>query len=276
MQFALYAVLILLTLSGIVIMHEYGHLRSARRNKISVNDFSIGFGPILKQWTTKRGLRVNWKLIPFGGSVTPLGMTPDAVESEGLSREGTFAYASPWVRFKIAMSGVVYNILLAVIAETVAVACIMPPHTLKDLLYLPGVVFLSSIAIIGSLLKLLLTAPFDGFSNVHSVVQAPSGFADSVADGQEAGVPVIAIFLIAVMLMSFFMAVFNALPLYPLDGFMAVLAVTDLARKMAKRDSGDYQPLKMKNIRVWTSVGQALFLGVIAYIYLRDIFGFFI
>ena len=272
MQFTFYAVLILVTLSAIVIVHEYGHLRSARRNGVSVNDFSIGFGPTLKQWTTKRGLRVNWKLIPFGGSVAPLGMTPDIVEEEGLDPEGTFAYKHPWVRFRVAMSGVVYNIILAIVAETIAVACVAPPETLKDLLYLPAVVFWSSIAIIGSLLSLLLKAPFNGFSDVHSVIQAPSGFADSVADGQSAGVPVIAVFFIVVMLMSFFMAVFNSLPLYPLDGFMAVLAIVDLARKVAKRDNHEYQPLKMKNIRIWTSVGQALFIGVIAYIYLRDIF----
>ena len=60
-------ILAILLFSAIVIFHELGHFLLAKKNKIRVDEFSLGLGPTIfgKQFgETKFSL----KLLPFGGS----------------------------------------------------------------------------------------------------------------------------------------------------------------------------------------------------------------
>lgn len=63
----------IVVLSVIIFIHEYGHYIVGRWCGIHAEVFSMGFGPILKAWTDKRGTRWQIAAIPFGGYVRFLG-----------------------------------------------------------------------------------------------------------------------------------------------------------------------------------------------------------
>ncbi len=68
-----YLIPFLILLTIVVFIHEYGHYYFARRYRVGVTDFSIGFGKELFGWTDKNGTRWKFSLIPFGGYVKFFG-----------------------------------------------------------------------------------------------------------------------------------------------------------------------------------------------------------
>lgn len=67
----------LLTLSLIILVHEWGHFVVARWIGVKVERFSFGFGPRLLTWTRK-GTEYALSLLPFGGYVKLAGESPEA------------------------------------------------------------------------------------------------------------------------------------------------------------------------------------------------------
>lgn len=64
-----YFVVFVLVLSVLVFVHEWGHYWAARRCKVHVEAFSIGFGREIWGWTDRNGTRWRVSLIPLGGYV---------------------------------------------------------------------------------------------------------------------------------------------------------------------------------------------------------------
>ena len=63
---------VIVVLSPIVIIHEFGHFLACRLTGIRVKEFSFGFGKIL--WHKKKGdTDYQIRAIPFGGFVEPAG-----------------------------------------------------------------------------------------------------------------------------------------------------------------------------------------------------------
>src|SRR5262250_1540302 len=71
---------VILTL--LVFVHELGHYLIARRNKVRIEVFSIGFGPELFGWYDRAGTRWKFSAMPLGGYVKMFG---DADASSGLA-----------------------------------------------------------------------------------------------------------------------------------------------------------------------------------------------
>lgn len=92
--------------SLIVLFHEFGHFLLAKKNGITVVEFSLGMGPRLLSFD-KGGTKYSWKLLPFGGSCMMLG------EDEGTMEPGAFAAASVWARISVIAAGPVFNFILA-------------------------------------------------------------------------------------------------------------------------------------------------------------------
>ena len=63
----------LIILTILVFVHELGHYLVARYNKVTVEVFSIGFGPELFGWNDKAGTRWKFSMIPLGGYVKMYG-----------------------------------------------------------------------------------------------------------------------------------------------------------------------------------------------------------
>lgn len=101
----------------LVTFHEFGHFWVARRLKVKVLRFSVGFGRILYSRTSKAGVEYCLSAIPLGGYVKMLD------EREGDVAEKDLPYAfnrqSVWKRIAIVLAGPLANLLLAIILFTV-------------------------------------------------------------------------------------------------------------------------------------------------------------
>lgn len=105
-------------LSFLVIIHEAGHFFAARAYGVRVLEFGIGFpflGSIFKFKYKNVTYSVNWLL--FGGFVQLYGEEAGSAKSKD-----SFAAQNVWVRFFIAIAGILVNIILAVILFTILLA----------------------------------------------------------------------------------------------------------------------------------------------------------
>ncbi len=114
--------LFLLVLSVLVVLHEYGHFVLARLNKVRVLEFSVGFGPKLAGWTSKRsGTAYSFRALPLGGYCAMHGEDNKTSEGE-LQREfredapvyddDNFQAKKPWTRLAIIAAGPIANFIL--------------------------------------------------------------------------------------------------------------------------------------------------------------------
>ena len=104
-------ILTIVFLTVFVVMHEYGHYISARRSKIAVSEFFVGFGPKIfsfKKNNTEYGL----KAIPLGGYVKIPGMD-ESEDTTGYKDSEVFHNAKWTTKFYIAISGILVNFLTA-------------------------------------------------------------------------------------------------------------------------------------------------------------------
>lgn len=108
---------LLLVLSVLVVVHEFGHFALAKAFHFPVEVFSVGFGKRLfgKKW---RGTDYRVSAIPLGGYVRIVGLGPD----ESTLAEGTSTEAAPvgkrWQRALILLAGPVMNLVLALVLHT--------------------------------------------------------------------------------------------------------------------------------------------------------------
>ena len=117
MGFIITALKIVIILGFLVLIHETGHFLVARLCKIKVNEFSIGFGPLIwKKETEKTKYAI--RLIPLGGYVSMLG------EEERSDEEGSFSKASIPKRIAIVAAGGLVNILFAILLYIILITII--------------------------------------------------------------------------------------------------------------------------------------------------------
>lgn len=109
-----------LVLGSLVFIHEMGHYLAARWARVKVEAFSIGFGPVLKQWVDRHGTEWKLSILPLGGYVRMYGMSPHdraEIEAQGGHYDRSVAYHEKPVgqRAVIAAAGPVANFLLAIV-----------------------------------------------------------------------------------------------------------------------------------------------------------------
>lgn len=110
----LYVILAILGLSFLIFIHELGHYYMARRLKMRVETFSIGFGKPIYSWT-KDDVRwqIGWLL--FGGYVKIAGMNSSDSRDPYEIKDGFFG-KPPFDRIKVAFMGPFVNIVFALLA----------------------------------------------------------------------------------------------------------------------------------------------------------------
>jgi regulator of sigma E protease len=96
----------ILILGIIIIIHELGHFLLAKKNGITVTEFSVGMGPRIASFVHK-GTRYSLKILPFGGSCMMLG------EDEAVEDESAFHKKGVWARFSVIFAGAFFNFILA-------------------------------------------------------------------------------------------------------------------------------------------------------------------
>lgn len=110
--FSIFIMLIILTV--LVVVHEWGHYISARIFGVKVNEFSIFIGPkIFSRKGKKTGTVFSIRCIPLGGFC--------AMEGEETTEDGDESYCNKpwWQRTIILLSGVLMNIVLAIVVITI-------------------------------------------------------------------------------------------------------------------------------------------------------------
>ena len=112
---ALFIILAAILLLGpLIAIHEFGHYFVARKLGVKVLVYSIGFGPTLLKWTSKKsGIQYQLSALPLGGYVKMLDEREGNVAEEDLPK--AFNRQHPWKRIAIVAAGPLVNLAFAVL-----------------------------------------------------------------------------------------------------------------------------------------------------------------
>ena len=117
----LYLLLTLLLLSVLVFLHEGGHFLIARLNNITVNEFSIGMGPKIFSYESKKsGIKYSVRALPIGGFVSMAG------EDEASEDPNAFCNKNVWRRISTVLAGPITNIIVGFLGMFILVALTGP------------------------------------------------------------------------------------------------------------------------------------------------------
>lgn len=91
-----------------IFIHELGHFLAAKLMGVRVNQFAIGFGPVLLRWG-KGETEYSLRLLPLGGFCAMEGEDEESADGRA------FCNKKPWRRFIITAAGAFFNIVLGFI-----------------------------------------------------------------------------------------------------------------------------------------------------------------
>ncbi len=113
----LYILLAILAFGVLILVHECGHFFAARAMGVTVREFSIGMGPMLLSYTSKKtGTVYKICMLPIGGYVSMLGEEEESDDPSALCRK------KPWQRLIIMAAGGIVNILVGALLTFLLVA----------------------------------------------------------------------------------------------------------------------------------------------------------
>lgn len=112
-------IIALLVFGFLIFIHEFGHYITARIFKVTINEFSIGMGPKLLWYDSKKtGIRYSLSMLPIGGYVAMAG------EDEESDDPNAFNKKPAWQRLIITAAGAAVNIIAGFLAMIILVCCI--------------------------------------------------------------------------------------------------------------------------------------------------------
>ncbi len=103
---------VLIAISALMIMvmfHEMGHYIAGKTLGFKINEFSIGFGKAIYSRKAKSGEKFSIRMIPLGGFCAFEGEDEDNVSDMAFNNQ------KPWKRVIVLVSGVIFNVITAVI-----------------------------------------------------------------------------------------------------------------------------------------------------------------
>lgn len=117
MDFLMNIIAFLIVLTPVVFFHELGHYWAARRSGVTVEVFSVGFGPELFGRNDKHGTRWKFSAIPLGGYVKMAGDADatSAPSEDGATMAGSFQSASLRAKAFIVAMGPIANFILGIL-----------------------------------------------------------------------------------------------------------------------------------------------------------------
>jgi regulator of sigma E protease len=128
----------ILLLSILVVVHEFGHFITARMFGVTVYEFSVGFGPLIAK-ITRNGIQYSFRWFLLGGFVKIAGLD---IALEGEAADSTeagkpskniclFHDIAYWKRILIIAAGPVFNVILGMILTFCLSAFVGWPSGLK-------------------------------------------------------------------------------------------------------------------------------------------------
>lgn len=121
MYFIIAIIKLIIILGVVTTIHEFGHFLFSKIFKIGVNEFAIGFGPVIFQKKYKDTM-YSLRAIPLGGYCAIEG---EEGESE---KENSFAKKNVFQKIIVLVAGATFNAILAC-TIFVAIAYITPTYT---------------------------------------------------------------------------------------------------------------------------------------------------
>ena len=106
---SMYVILALLLLGVLIMAHEAGHFFAARATGLAVQEFSMGMGPLLAKWKSKKGTQFSFRLLPIGGFCQFYGEDQDEIDPR------TFNNQPVWKRALTVISGPAMNFAVALL-----------------------------------------------------------------------------------------------------------------------------------------------------------------
>jgi regulator of sigma E protease len=222
--------LIFLTISLLILLHELGHFLAAKKMGIPIARFSVGLGP--KVWGFKIGETEYWlSMIPCGGYVLPALKDEEAFDQIPLKSRILFSLAGP-------AANILGALLCLSLTNTIQLG-----FSVNSVIYLPLEQIYQMATQIGAAIPLLFSQP-EQLSSIVGIV---------AAGGAYVGLSFVKLLQFSVLL-NVNLAVLNLLPILPLDGGKIVMG---LLRKI-------YQPLRRLELPL-TVGGWVLLAGLILY-----------
>lgn len=115
----LYILLAILAFGLLILLHELGHYLTARLFGVAVKEFSIGMGPRLFGYTSKKtGIVYKICLLPIGGYVSMVGEDEETDDPNALGKKPA------WQRLIIMAAGGVTNLVLGFLLVLLSVSLI--------------------------------------------------------------------------------------------------------------------------------------------------------
>jgi len=117
MEYVIQGGQLLLGISILVILHEFGHFIAAKAFKTKVESFYLFFNPWFSLYKKKIGdteYGIGW--LPLGGYVKIAGMIDESMDKEQMAKEPEpweFRSKPTWQRLIIMLGGVIMNVIVA-------------------------------------------------------------------------------------------------------------------------------------------------------------------
>ncbi len=119
MNTAITVITAVLVFGFLIFIHEFGHYITARIFKVSITEFSIGMGPKLLWYDSKKtGIRYSLGILPIGGYVAMVGEDEDSEDPNAFNKKPA------WQRFIITAAGATVNIVAGFLAMIIVVSSI--------------------------------------------------------------------------------------------------------------------------------------------------------
>ena len=237
------ALKIIFLLGFLIFIHEGGHFLVAKLCKVKVNEFAIGFGPVIWKKQTKE-TKYAIRLIPLGGFVSMEG------EEEQSEEEGSFSKASIPKRIAIVAAGALVNIIFGLIVFFILILIVY-----KDF----GLAFSATgdfILTLGESVKMIFT----GQVGVDDL-SGPVGISGVVAQTTNL---INYTYILAVISVS--LGVTNLLPIPALDGGKILILLIEAIRR---------KPLKQETEIQIQLIGFSLIIALSLYVTYNDVLKFF-
>ncbi len=110
-----------LTISLLVFIHEGGHFLVAKRARVWVHEFAIGFGPAI--WRRKKGeTEYTFRILPLGGFVRMAGEDAKSEDDQAVPKDRLFSSKSPFTRIAIIFAGPLANMLFAILMMVIFIS----------------------------------------------------------------------------------------------------------------------------------------------------------
>ena len=120
----LYIFLFIVCLSTLVMIHELGHLLTAKMFKVYCFEYAIGFGPKIFSFKRKKGeTYFSLRAIPFGGFVSMYGESESVPEGLEIDPSRSLLSIAKWKRAIVMVAGIAMNFLLAIVLFIIYEGC---------------------------------------------------------------------------------------------------------------------------------------------------------